>query len=91
MKDKFYNWLLNVAQKNHGGHFTEKTISTYVSNVFSTIPSYFNVNILALNHNQIESLILRCESGDAAEWNNSKKRQPSNALKQFLKFKQKWR
>lgn len=88
MRDKFYDWLLNVAQRNNGGHFAETTVLNYTTNVFSTIPSHFNVNILALNHNQIESLISRCESGDASEWNNSKHGSPSNALKQFLKFRQ---
>jgi len=89
MRNKFENWLLHEAKKENDKSYKESTTADYSYRVFSLIPKHFNLNIIDLEDKQIELLIDRCVNGDSLAWNKSKHNAPSNALKAFLKFKQK--
>jgi hypothetical protein len=88
MRNKFKNWLFQDARQENGRPYQESTAQDYSSKVFSLIPQYFNIDIAELEINQIHSLIDRCISGDASDWNEMKHYAPSNALRAFLRFKE---
>ncbi|MGZ5207932.1 MAG: hypothetical protein ACXWB0_02850 [Sulfuricurvum sp.] len=88
MRNKFENWLSNIAKKDNGANYKESTAKDYARRVFIEIPKYFNLHILDLENYHIELLIEQCKNGDSLEWNKSKHCAPSSALKAFLKFKQ---
>ena len=88
MRNKFENWLSNIAKKNDCTNYKKSTAKDYARRIFIEIPKHFNVNILDLEKYQIELLIERCKGGDSLEWNTRKHSGPSSALIAFLQFKQ---
>ncbi|MGZ8545968.1 MAG: hypothetical protein ACXWVU_01115, partial [Sulfuricurvum sp.] len=43
-RNKFENWLSNIAKKDNGANYKESTAKDYARRVFIEIPKYFNLH-----------------------------------------------